>query len=142
MDTLGNDGLGVHAKACGLGSPIGVNRNHKLCDPRRLAAQVRDERMPIGGTLDEDGNRPISLAEASKVVAQIGKIGLFTKLVDEIAGVAREIPRLYDRISTTSSSGHPSIDTKHNRPGRRWPKKGGEVIGSDRGQGLVVIVLL
>src|SRR6202035_1344554 len=84
----------------------------------------------------------ISLAEASKVVAQIGKIGLFTKLVDEIAGVAREIPRLYDRISTTSSSGHPSIDTKHNRPGRRWPKKGGEVIGSDRGQGLVVIVLL
>ena len=55
-----------------------------------LAAQVGDERMPIGGPLDEDGSRPIDFAEVAKVIAQVGKIGLFAKLVKKIIAVASQ----------------------------------------------------
>jgi hypothetical protein len=79
VNTLGNDGFGVDAKARGLRSAIGINWHNKLCELLILAIQIRNKRVAVGGALDEDSNRAIPVVEAANFAAQFGIIALFTK---------------------------------------------------------------
>ena len=69
-----------------FGATVRIDRPDKL---RILAGQIRNKRVSIRSTFDQDGDGPISLAKVTHFVTQANKINSFAKLVEEEVTITR-----------------------------------------------------
>ena len=72
-----------------FGATVRIDRPDKL---RILAGQIRNKRVSIRSTFDQDGDRPIYFPKIAQFITQASKIRLPSKLIEQKETIARQAP--------------------------------------------------
>ena len=70
----------MRKKSRRFGTTVRIDWSDQL---RKLANQIRNKRMPIRSSFNQDGDWSIYFAEVAHFITQAGKIGLLSKLIEQ-----------------------------------------------------------